>query len=83
MIIRFHPHVEERMQERGATKDEIIKTIEEGESFLAKFGRLGFRRNFASGGMWRGKRYRTKQIEAYCVKEDMDMIVLTVIVKYF
>jgi len=31
MAIRFHPHAKEHMEERGATRDEIIKTVESGE----------------------------------------------------
>jgi hypothetical protein len=42
------------MQERGASEDEVIETIETGEKFPAKFGRIGFRRNFNFEGMWRG-----------------------------
>lgn len=30
------------MDERGATEPEVIATIENGESFPAKFGRTGF-----------------------------------------
>ena len=32
---------------------------------------------------WRGKHYAGKQIEAYCVEERGDWLVITVIVKYF
>jgi len=48
-----------------------------------KFGRIGFRRNFNFEGMWRGKKYNTKQVEVYAVKENDDFVVITVIVKYF
>ena len=41
MNIKIHPHVKERMEERGATEEEIIKTVEEGENFPVKFGRMG------------------------------------------
>lgn len=34
-------------------------------------------------GFWRGKIYQHKQIEAYCVDEESDVIVITVVVKYF
>ena len=37
-MIRFHSHAQERMEERNATEDEVKLTIEEGESFPAKFG---------------------------------------------
>jgi hypothetical protein len=43
MPIKFHPHALERMEERNATEDEVIATIEEGEQFPAKFGRAAFR----------------------------------------
>jgi len=55
MSIRLHPHARERLNERGATEDEVIVTIETGETFPAKFGRTGFRRNFAFGERWNGK----------------------------
>ncbi len=61
---------------------EVVATVQEGESFAAKFGRTGFRRNFAFGGEWQGRRYATKQVEAYAVDEN-GWLVITVIVKYF
>jgi hypothetical protein len=71
------------MLERGANEDEVKGTVERGESFPAKYGRTGFRRNFPFNGLWRGKSYATKQIEALAVQEDGDWLVLTVITKYF
>ncbi len=82
-MVKFHPHASERLSERGATEEEVIATVEEGESFPAKYGRTGFRRNFAFNGMRRGKHYRNKQIEAYAVKEKDIWIVITIIVRYF
>ncbi len=79
----IHPHAAARIAERGATEEEVLKTIEGGEQFPAKFGRTGFRRNFPFTGLWRGNAYATKQIEAYAVQEDADWAVITVIVKYF
>jgi hypothetical protein len=55
MAIKIHSHAKERMKERGTIKEEIIKTIEEGERFPAKFDRIGFRRNFSFEGVWRGR----------------------------
>lgn len=82
-MIKFHPHAKERLTERGATESEVISTIENGETFPAKYGRTGFRRNFSFNGAWRGKHYVTKQIEAYAVKEGDSWIVITIIVRYF
>jgi len=55
----------------------------DGERFSAKYGRTGFRRNFPFNAVWREKYYRTKQIEAYAVKEDEDWLVITALVRFF
>jgi hypothetical protein len=83
LTVRLHPHAAARIAERGATPEEVEATVVAGEHFPARFGRTGFRRNFAFGGNWRGKRYRTKQIEAFAVEEEGDWLVITVLVKYF
>lgn len=81
--VRIHHHARERMEERGATEEEVIKTVRKGERFPAKFGRIGFRRNFPFDTLWRGKHYDTKQVEVYAVEEEDKIVVITVIVKYF
>jgi uncharacterized protein YuzE len=75
VTIRLHPHARERLAERGATEGEVIATVEQGERFAAKYGRMGFRRNFPFEGMWRGRRYATKQVEAYAVDEESSWLV--------
>jgi len=82
-MVRLHPHAKERLIERGATENEVIATVKEGETFPAKYGRTGFRRNFSFNGKWREKQYATKQIEAYAVREGNDWLVITVIIRYF
>lgn len=47
MNVRLHPHAAARLIERGATEAEVVNAVETGEKFSAKFGRTGFRRNFA------------------------------------
>ena len=83
MTITVHPHAKDRLAERGATEAEVVATVELGEQFPAKFGRTGFRRNFPFDGQWRGRRYASKQVEAYAVNEGEAWLVITVIVKYF
>lgn len=83
MAVRLHPHAEERLDERGATRDEVIETVERGEQFPAKFDRIGFRRNFVFDSEWRGKHYRNKQVLAYVARESDDWVVVTVITKFF
>jgi Domain of unknown function (DUF4258) len=81
--VELHPHARARADERGVTESEVIATVEGGERFPAKFGRTAFRRNFAFNGLWRGRRYGTKQIEAFAVEESGRWLVVTVLVKYF
>jgi hypothetical protein len=82
-MVRLHPHARERMQERGATEEEIQATVAQGEQFPARFGRTGFRRNFQFDQEWRGRHYRTKQVEVYAVQQGTDWLVITVITRYF
>jgi hypothetical protein len=81
--IELHPHARQRLKGRGATEAEVTATIEGGERFPARFGRTGFRRNFAFGATWRGKAYASKQLEVYAVEENDRWFVITLIVKFF
>jgi hypothetical protein len=83
VAVELHPHARERADERGVSESDIFATVESGERFQAKFGRTGFRRNFVFNGLWRGKRYSTKQVEAFAVEESGRWLVITVVVKYF
>ena len=83
MSVRFHEHALERMRERGATDEEVVATVQQGEKFPAKQGRTGFRRNFYFGGRWRGRDYSYKQVEAFAVQEGEDWLVITVVTRYF
>jgi hypothetical protein len=82
-MIEINPHAFRRAVERGATEVEILSIVESGERFPAKFGRVGFRRSFRFDDIWRGRRYDTKQIEAYAVEENGRWIVIRVVTKYF
>jgi hypothetical protein len=81
--INIHPHAKERMQERGVTKEEVVETILKGESFTVKFNRVGFRKNFNFYCKWRGKYYNNKQVEVIAVRDNEELVVITVIAKYF
>ena len=83
MAIRMHPYAWARLSERGATEAEVKATVETGERFPAKFGRTGFRRNFACEGTWRGRHFANKQIEVFGVQEGEDWLVITVITRYY
>ena len=60
-----------------------MQTVEKGERFPAKYKRTGFRRNFRFEGEWRGRHYRTKQLEVYAVEDGGDWLVITVITRFF
>ncbi len=82
-MIKIHPHAKERMFERGVEEREVIDTVLKGEYFPVKFSRNGFRKNFIFNGLWRGRSFNIKQVEAVTVNENNDIIVITVIAKYF
>lgn len=83
MNVELHPHARERLAERGATEPEVVGTVSEGETFPAKYGRTGFRRNFPFDGEWRGRHYATKQVQAYAVFENGRWLVITVVARFF
>jgi hypothetical protein len=83
MEIVIHPHARERMLERGATEEEVRSTVIEGEKFPAKYGRIGFRRNFRFEGEWRGRTFETKQVEVYAAEEEGQRVIITVLTRYF
>ena len=83
MSVNIHPHAETRMNERGVSYEEIEETVNHGETFDAKYGRKGFRKNFSFDSEWRGTWYNVKQVEVYAVNEGNDFLVITVISKYF
>ena len=83
MNVILHAHAKQRMRERGVSEAEIRDTILLGEQFPVKYGRTGFRKNFVMESEWRGKTYRTKQVEVYAIQENTDWIVITLIAKYF
>ena len=60
-----------------------MATVQAGESFPAKFGRTGFRRNFRFDSIWSGRHYATKEVEAFAVQEGEDWLVLTVVTRYY
>lgn len=71
------------MAERGTTEEEVRATVEHDEPFPAKFGRMGFRRNFRCDHNWHGRHYHTKQIAASGIQEGTTWLVITMITRSF
>jgi hypothetical protein len=83
MIVQIHPHARQRMRERGATADQVRRTILIGHSTPAKFGRTQFSQVFSFNASWNGKFYARKRIDAFAAKIPRGWIVITLIVRYF
>ncbi|MGB9613196.1 MAG: DUF4258 domain-containing protein [Candidatus Margulisiibacteriota bacterium] len=81
--IEFSQHALDQLQDRGATKEEVIKTIREGEQVPAKKGRLAFRKNFSFEAEWKGKIYKVKQVMPIIIEESDKLVVITVYTFYF
>ena len=80
--IELHPHARERLEERGATEAEVFETVVSGRQFSAKFGRMGFRKTFVYGKIWRNRLYASKDVEAIAVQTFSGLLILTVITRY-
>ncbi len=83
MNIEIHPHALQRMEERGATKEEVRQTVLSGEQTPARYGRTRFRRNLMYRRVWRGKHYETKQLEVFATPTTDGWLVITVITRFF
>ena len=79
----FSKHALTQMRERGATRREVEKALENGKQVSAKKGRLAFRYNFQYNSEWGGQRYSTKQVMPVVVLEKGSYIVITVYTFYF
>lgn len=82
MIVRLHPHARERLAERGATEGEVMATVEQGERLPPSSAAPASEETFRLKGCG-GRRYATKQVEAYAVEDENAWLVITVVVKYF
>ena len=81
--IVFSAHAKSQMIERGASKEEVIETIYDGESVPAKHGRIGYRKNFQYNNKWGEKFYHIKQVMPIVKKEHNKIVVITVYTFYF
>lgn len=82
MIVRIHPHAQQRMRERGATAAEVRTSVLAGRLTPAKFGRSAFRHVFTFNASWNGRHFAKKQLDVFAAKIAGGWIVVTVIFKY-
>jgi hypothetical protein len=82
MKVQIDPHTLQRANERGASKHEILETLESGINILAKSGRLGKSKVFKFESVRNKKFYDEKKVEVYYLLENDIIITVTVYVFY-
>ncbi len=81
--IEISLHAREKMEDRGASEEEVVAAIQTGRSEPARRGRTMFRKNFTFNSSWRGKHYAVKQVAPLVAAEADRLVVVTVYVYYF
>lgn len=81
--IVFSQHALDQLADRGASEEEVERSIREGEEVPAKKGRRAFRKNFPFNAEWKGKHYEIKQVMPVVVEEAKEIVVVTVYAFYF
>jgi len=82
-IVDFHPHLNARMHERGVTKDEVEKTLKEGDEAVdAKSGTEGKVLVFPYNSEWEGKTFAEKEVTVYYKVVSGKIVMLTVKARY-
>ena len=83
VVSDFHPHLEARMRQRGVTKEELQRTLDDGwEADDAKIGTAGKVFVFPSHADWEGKRFEEKEVTAYYKLSGGKFVLLTVKARY-
>lgn len=80
----LHPHLRDRMSQRGVTQAEVEQTLNEGwKATDAKPGTLGKTKVFSYGGAeWEGGFYLEKEVTVYYKRTGEEMVLLTVKARY-
>jgi hypothetical protein len=79
----FHPHLKARMLQRGVTKEEVQRTLDEGwEADDAKVGTAGKVFAFPYNAEWEGKTFAEKEVTVYYKLAAGKVVLLTVKARY-
>ena len=79
----LHPHLRARMHQRGISREEIERTLNEGwEASDAKSGTLGKVLVFPYEKEWEGQFYEEKEVTVYYKLAAEGIILLTAIARY-
>jgi sulfatase maturation enzyme AslB (radical SAM superfamily) len=82
MKIQIDPHTQERAEERGANREEIIDVLENGFEIEAKRQRLGKAQVADFHQPWRNRVYDQERVEVFYQVEGDVIITVTVYVFY-
>ena len=82
MRIRIDPHTLERLEERGATEEEIQDVIETGLVIPGKHGRIGKAKIYGFNEERHGIYYEQKRVEVFYIIEENVIVTVTVYVFY-
>lgn len=78
-----HQHLLARMQQRGVTKDEIQKALNEGKDAAdCKPGTYGKVMRFRYNKEWEGKVFEEKEVTVYYKIKNKEITLLTVKARY-
>jgi hypothetical protein len=79
----FHTHLEARMSQRGVTKEELQRILDEGwEADDAKAGTAGRVFIFPYNAEWEGKTFAEKEVTVYYKLAAGKVVLLTVKARY-
>lgn len=79
----LHAHLKARMEQRGVTKDEIEKTLNEGwEAEDAKPGTFGKVFIFPYNNLWENEFFEEKEVSVYYKLINGSIMLLTVKTRY-
>jgi hypothetical protein len=79
----IHPHLQARMRQRGVTREEIERTINDGwQATDAKQGTLGKVLVFPYEKEWEGRFFAEKEVTVYYKVRGEECILLTVKARY-
>ena len=79
----LHPHLRARMRQRGVSREEVERTLNEGwEAADAKAGTRGKVMVFSYGMEWEGRFYREKEVTVYFKVTNDSLTLLTAKARY-
>jgi hypothetical protein len=81
--VRLTSHARLQCVERGASEDEVLQAVREGDREPAKRGRTICRLNVEFGNTWQGSQYAVKQVVPVIVEEEREIVVVTVYTFHF